>query len=296
MVKDITIEELLKKGVDILKEGDFLNPFLDVQLLLCYTLNVDKVHIYTHKKDLVDKESVDKFLNLVYKRKEGYPLQYILGKQEFMGIDFYVEEGVLVPRPDTEVLVEKVIDIVKHKYKDKKVVNVIDIGTGSGAITLSLAYYLKNTFIYSIDISDKALYVANKNCNRLNLQDRVKFLKGNLLEPLSDLKLFNSIDIIVSNPPYIPSREIDSLQKEVSRYEPRLALDGGEDGLDYYRQIVSQSLKYLTEEGILAFEIGFDQGMAVKEIIERSGQFENVEIIKDLAGHDRVVVGFKKQL
>jgi len=290
---DFTIEELLKKGIDMLGKGDFTNPLLDCQLLLSNVLNVDKVYIYTHKNQIVSNEAVDKFLQLINKRKEGYPLQYIIGKQEFMGLEFYVDNGVLIPRPDTEILVEAVINMAKEGFSNKERINIVDIGTGSGAITLSLAHYIKNSFVFSIDISDKALEIAKINCNRLNLNDKVKFIKGSLFEPLWDLDLRYNIDIVVSNPPYIPSQDIDDLQVEVSKYEPRIALDGGWDGLDFYRLITRDSMDYLRDKGILAFEIGYNQGEDVRNILESSGGFKDVSIIKDLAGHDRVVIGYK---
>lgn len=292
MVRDYTIKSLLQEGIEILNEGDFKTPLLDAQLILCYTLNVDKLYIYTHRDDKVSDEAVDKFFEFINRRKEGYPIQYIIGRQEFMGLNFNVAEGVLVPRPDTEILVEKVIEIVNNSFlKDKKRVNIVDIGTGSGAIALSLAYYLKNAFVYSIDISKKALEVAVKNCKKFEVQDRVLFLEGDLFKPLSTLNVENNIDIIVSNPPYIPTDEIEELQIEVSKYEPRIALDGGKDGLDYYREIVKGLSKYLTNHGVVAFEIGYNQGQDVKKFLEDSGLFKKIEIIKDLAGHDRVVVG-----
>ncbi|KNF09734.1 release factor glutamine methyltransferase PrmC [Gottschalkia purinilytica] len=295
MVGEFTINTLLQKGIDILGEGDYFNPLLDAQLLLCHVLNVDKLYIYTHKNDKIDVEYVDKFLNLIEKRKERYPLQYILGKQEFMGLDFYVEEGVLIPRPDTEILIEKVIEIVNEGYfKEKEVINIIDIGTGSGAISLSLVHYIKNAFVYSVDISDIPIKVASINAERLGLTDKIKFLKGDLFFPLKDLGLYNKIDIIVSNPPYIPSREISGLQKEVSEFEPRLALDGGEDGLYFYRKITDDSLDYLSNDGILAYEIGHDQGKEVEKLLSEKDIFKCTEIVKDLAGHDRVVIGYKK--
>lgn len=311
MVDAYTISKLIKKGMETLGEGEYNNPLLDSQLLLCHVLNVDKIYTYTHKDQVVDSQSVDKFLKLIDKRKSGYPIQYILGKQEFMGLDFYVKEGVLIPRPDTEILVENIIELVKSKYfKDKELIKIVDIGTGSGAITLSLAHYLENAHVYSIDISDTALQVAKENAKRLGLESKVTFIKGDLLNPLGELNIYNSIDIIVSNPPYIPTKDIAALQKEVAEYEPKLALDGGEDGLDFYRRIICESGKYLAPSGVLAFEIGCNQGNDVKNLMEDKGGdkgtfllsykeqgcsgkgVKDVKIIKDLAGHDRVVVGF----
>ncbi|MTI68995.1 MAG: peptide chain release factor N(5)-glutamine methyltransferase [Firmicutes bacterium] len=283
----MTINGLLNRGFNELKEGDFSNPLLDVQLLLCFILNVDKVYIYTHRDELVNKENVDKFNKLLNLRKEGYPLQYILKKQEFMGLDFFVDEGVLVPRPDTENLVERVIDISKD-LKGK--INIIDIGTGSGAISLSLAKFIKESFVYSIDINKRAIEVARKNALNFDLEN-VKFLNGDLFNPLDD-KLKGNIDIIVSNPPYIPTSDIKTLQREVSKYEPKEALDGGLDGLNFYKEITKEANKWLKKNGVLAYEIGYNQGREVMNILKSEG-FIKVKCFKDLSKNDRVVIGFK---
>lgn len=288
--KDITIQQLLEHGVAVLESEHIQNPFLDTQLLLGYSLNVDKVYIYTHRDEVVDKEYVENFLDLLDKRRKGYPLQYILGTQEFMGLSFEVGEGVLVPRPDTEVLVESIIEIAKTEdFIDRDQLRILDIGTGSGAITLSLAYYIRNSKVFSVDISDKALEIAKKNSERLGLDHKVTFLKGDLFNPIKRLDGEMKFDIIVSNPPYIPSGEIDSLQKEVAKYEPRLALDGGIDGLDFYRKIVCKSPLFLDNKGLLAFEIGYNQGNSLKNLLHENKGFKNIIIRKDLAGHDRVV-------
>lgn len=294
MVEKYTIKSLLQKGVEILGDGEYLNPLLDSQMILCFVLNVDKIYLYTHSNDEISDEDVDKFLKLIKKRSERYPLQYIIGKQEFMGLDFFVKEGVLVPRPDTEILVESIINLVDSGYfNDKETINIVDIGTGSGAITLSLAYYIENSFVYSVDISDIPIEVATINSENLLLQEKVKFLKGSLLEPLKIERLEKSVDILVSNPPYIPSKDIDDLQVEVSKYEPRLALDGGVDGLDFYREIISKSEEYLSDNGVIAFEIGYDQGKDIKNLLIQQNIFKDIEIIKDLSGLDRVVIAVR---
>lgn len=294
MVENITIKGLLEKGIEILGEGDYFNPLLDAQILLSYLLGVDKIYLYTHNNDMVEKETVEEFLKLINLRKTRYPLQYIIGKQEFMGLDFKVKPGVLVPRPDTEVLVEKIIDLVEDGYFGcQEEINIADIGTGSGAITLSLAYFIKNAFVYSVDISPDALEVARVNSKTHSLEKRVRFLRGNLLEPLKKENLQGKIDILVSNPPYIPTRVIEDLQTEVSTYEPKLALDGGSDGLDFYREIINESIEVMSVKSIIAFEIGYDQGKSVRKLLEENGNFKNIKVITDLSGHDRVVIGEK---
>ncbi|MTI46884.1 MAG: peptide chain release factor N(5)-glutamine methyltransferase [Firmicutes bacterium] len=287
----MTIQQLFEEGIKVLEEGNIQNPMLDTQLLLSYALDVDKVYIYTHRDRIIEGETVDNFLSLLNKRKTGYPLQYILGDQEFMGLNFKVGEGVLVPRPDTETLVEWIIEVVKSKEKfNKNTINILDIGTGSGAITLSLAYYLENARIYSVDISEKAHKIAKVNTKKLGLESRVTLLKGNLFEPIKELNKDIKFDIIVSNPPYIPSDDIDTLQKEVSKYEPRLALDGGADGLDFYRKIILGSPEYLKNKGVLGFEIGYNQGSDLKRLLEEIEGFNNIRIRKDLAGKERAVI------
>ncbi len=289
MVREASIEKLIDEGTKLLDRGDFLNPLLDIQLLLCYTLDVDKIYLYTHKNNIVESENVDKFFKLVHLRKKGYPLQYIINKQEFMGLDFYVEEGVLVPRSDTEILVEAIINKIKGGlFHNKEKINIADICTGSGAIGLSLAYYLSNTYVYCTDISKKALWVAKKNSKKFDLEKKVGFFEGDLLKPLND-RLKNNLHIIVSNPPYIESNHINDLQVEVSKYEPRVALDGGKDGLDYYRRITRQSCDYLVNDGLIALEIGYNQAKEVVNLLNKSKNFHNIKVKKDLGGKDRVV-------
>lgn len=260
-------------------------------LILCKLLDVDKSYIYTYGDREVSPYVVDKFLGLMEKRFSGYPIQYILGEWEFMGLDFYLEEGVLVPRPDTEILVEYIIGYVKEKYNDVEI-KILDLGVGSGAISLSIGNYCRSAQVYGVDISDIAIKVANVNKDRLKLFN-VNFYRGDLFEALEDLKLEGQFQIIASNPPYISKDEIEKLHTTVKDFEPRLALDGGEDGLDFYRKITPLSKEFLIDEGLLIYEIGFDQGKAVKSILINEG-FKDIAILKDLQGHDRVVLGFKK--
>ena len=282
------INALLREGVRRMGSREYLNPTLDSVLLLSYLLNVDKIYIYTHGREEVSSEIVDKFFSFVEKRREGYPMNYILKEKEFMGLKFYIEEGVLIPRPDTEILVEYILNMIEEKFGSSPL-NIVDIGAGSGCISLSLAWYIKNAFVYSIDRDDKALKLTGENIKRLGLSSKVKLLKSDLFEGIKSLQLEGKIDIIVSNPPYIPPKVIETLQPEVKDYEPRGALDGGEDGLCYYRRIIPDSKVYLKNNGIVAFEIGFDQE-DVRNIFLREG-FSNVDILKDLQGLDRVIVG-----
>lgn len=283
------IKKLLQMGVDKLGEREYLNPTLDALLILCYLLNVDKSYLYTHGDRVVSEEIVDKFLYFIEKRKTGYPLSYLLKEKEFYDLSFYIEEGVLVPRPDTEILVDWVINTSVEVYGNQPI-NIVDLGTGSGCIGITLAYHLKDAVIYAVDLDEKALKVTEKNILRHNLNDRVVLCKGDMLEAIKALQLEEKVDIIVSNPPYIPSEDIEELQVEVRGYEPRKALDGGIDGLDFYRRIIPESKIYLKSGGILAFEIGYEQGNSVRELLVEEG-FSSVEVLVDLQGLDRVVVG-----
>lgn len=280
----VTIEKLLKDGIDIIKQMEFNSPKLEVELILCYLLQKDRIYLHLNRKEEVSEEIKDKFYKLAEKRNNGYPLQYITNSQEFMGLDFYVQEGVLIPRPDTETLVETVINIVKERYN--KEIKILDLGTGSGAIAISLAYYLRNSFVTAIDISDIAVETTKINIKKHNLNN-IKVIKGNIFED----NLGEKFDVLVSNPPYIESDEIKNLQTEVSVYEPRLALDGGVDGLDYYRPIVELFKKICEENGVLAVEIGKQQKESVEEIFLNSKVFKEVKSYRDLAGNDRVIIG-----
>jgi release factor glutamine methyltransferase len=264
---------------------------LETILILCKLLDVDKSYIYTYGDKEVEDYIADKFLELMEKRHSGYPIQYILREREFMGLDFYLEEGVLVPRPDTEVLVEYIIEYIKKNYKEDNI-NVLDIGIGSGAIALSMAYYLKNIQVVGIDISHTAIKVANINKEKFKLSN-VNFYKGDLFKALEGLNMEGKFDIIVSNPPYIKRLDIESLDIQVKDYEPRLALDGGIDGLDFYRRITKRSLEYLKDNSLLIYEIGYEQGKEVEDILKVWG-FKDISILKDLGGHDRVVLGIKR--
>ena len=284
----VTIEKLLKDGIEIIKEREFNNPFLDVQLILSYILKKDKIYLHLHRKDEVDENTAKKFYEMAEKRNEGYPLQYMTNTQEFMGLDFYVQEGVLVPRPDTEILVEKIINIVNNSSFKNKSIKILDIGTGSGAIGLSLGYYLKNSIITAMDISDIAIETTQTNIRRFGLEN-VKTLRGDIFKYNFGNEKY---DIVVSNPPYIEKEIIDILPVEVSIYEPKLALDGGIDGLDYYRHIIGVFEKIHENNAILSVEIGYNQKDAVIEIFNKANIFNKVECDKDLGGNDRVVTGF----
>ncbi|MGL4453923.1 MAG: peptide chain release factor N(5)-glutamine methyltransferase [Sarcina sp.] len=277
-----TIRELLNEANKTFKDANIESYILDAQLLMCHVLQKDKLWLMMNETERIGIEKEDEFLKFVAKRKNKYPMNYILGTAEFMGIDFTVKEGVLIPRPDTEILIEEVL---KHigKYEE---LDICDLCCGSGAIGLSIAQFRINTKVDLLDIDAIPKEVTGINIKNQELDDRAKFIHSDLFANASN----KGYDIIVSNPPYIKEEVIETLMDDVKNYEPHLALSGGEDGLVFYRKIVEESSNYLKGKKILAFEIGHDQGDDVKSLMENKG-FENVVIIKDLAGLDRVVIG-----
>jgi len=231
-------------------------------------------------------QAVGNFFELVKRRIKGEPIQYIIGCQEFMGMDFRVDQRVLIPRRDTEILVEHVIRKVKEFEGP---VHIVEVGTGSGAIAVSLAANLPKARVTAIDIDSGALEVAKGNATLHRVQERIVFLQGDLFEPLKDGPETGRFDVLVSNPPYIPTVEIETLEVQVKDYEPRIALDGGWDGLDFYKRLASLAPGYLKPGALWAVEVGYNQADAVKGILEKVGIYTEIQLIKDLSGIDRVV-------
>lgn len=272
----MTYQELLAEGCSILKEAGIPDADVDSFLLLEYVTGMNRGQYFLKSRDLVKEEEAERYYDLLRKRSTHIPLQYITGEQEFMGLSFYVNEHVLVPRQDTECLVELVMDYVKDK-------RVLDMCTGSGCIAISLMLLGRPLECHAVDISREALKVARHNRER-NHAD-VTLLESNLFEQVTE-----KYDVIVSNPPYIPPKVIAGLSEEVREHEPRLALDGGEDGLDFYRRITRDGKAHLSEGGYLFYEIGCEQAADVMEIMQKEG-FCEVKCQKDYAGNDRVVYG-----
>lgn len=275
----MTINELLKKGMIALKSANIDTPQIKARLLLQYVLGMKREHLIIYDKQIVPKNKEIAYMNNIEKIRQGVPLQYITHSQEFMKMNFYINNDVLIPRPDTEVLVEEVIRIAK------KINNpvILDLCTGSGAIGISIAKYVKDAKVYASDISEKALEIAKKNAkiNDVNIE----FIKSDLFKALPKMKF----DIIVSNPPYIRKDIIRKLKIDVQK-EPIIALDGGKDGLDFYRRIVEEAPNLLKWNSYLCFEIGYDQKKDVTEIIEKSNMYYNTYHKKDLCDNDRVII------
>ena len=286
MSRNKTIKEALVAAKKELKESGAGEYKLDAELFIMKAANMTKTSVLINgDKELTESEE-KLFNSMVQKRKKGIPTQYILGKCEFMGYEFFVDENVLIPRADTEVLVETVLKTAQKENFQ----NVIDMCTGSGCIAVSLALNgIKS--VTACDISFGALSTAKKNAEYNNASDKIQFIQGNLFENVDKSQKYNAI---VSNPPYIPTEDISNLMREVRDNEPLTALDGGKDGLDFYRRITNDSLEYLADGGYLFFEIGYNQGEDLKKIMTDLG-FDGIKIVKDYAGLDRVVFGYKRR-
>jgi release factor glutamine methyltransferase len=264
--------ELLKIGQSLLSKNSI--DIKEARLILAFVLSVDleKLIIISNDAEMEDA-TVGKYLALIERRVNGVPYAYLTHNKEFMGLNFYVDENVLIPRPDTEILVESVIKLNKKK--------ILDMCTGSGCIAISLAKLINGSKVTAVDISSEALIIAEKNSELNNV--KVEFIKSNLFEKIND-----KYDIIVSNPPYIQTGIINTLENEVKK-EPFISLDGGEDGLFFYREIIGKARNYLIPNGYLALEIGYDQRDTVRKILEENS-YEVIDTIKDIGGNDRVII------
>lgn len=273
----MTFREAICFGEEKLNSAGIEDAKHDAWLLLTFICKIDRTFYYVHMDEDMSVEQVTEYESILSKRAEHVPLQYITGEQEFMGILFRVNDAVLIPRQDTETLVEEALKVIRPGMK------VLDMCTGSGCILISILKNIVDVEGYGYDISKQAINVAKENAklNHVN----ATFERSDLFEDVSD-----TFDVIVSNPPYIPTDVISGLMPEVAMYEPMQALDGKEDGLHFYRRIIADASKYLKPDGKLLFEIGHDQGESVPKLMKDAG-FKEVRVIKDLAGNDRVVIG-----
>ena len=276
----MNIKEALEYGINLLKENKQENPILKAKILLANILNKDKNYLLINEAELLDENVVKKYIEDLRKICSGIPLQYITKSQEFFGLNFYVDENVLIPQPDTEILVEEVIKICKDKNKKLK---ILDLCTGSGSIGISIAKNINNCEVTLSDISIKALDVAKKNCSNLG-KEEIKIIESDLFNNIKE-----TFDIIVSNPPYIKKDVIKTLSKEVQN-EPHLALDGGEDGLEIYKRIIKEAYKFLNKDGYLCLEIGYDQKEDVIRLLEKENNYKDIYSKKDLSGNDRIII------
>jgi release factor glutamine methyltransferase len=285
-----TCLEILNQSVVKLKSAGIDRPRTNAELLLGAVLNKSKADLYLNKDRILASDEIEKFNQYIEEKISGKPVQYIIGTVEFFGLEFKVDERVLIPRPETETLVEVVIEQLTNKENPK----IVDIGTGSGAIAISLAANLKNPFIFATDVSQDALQVAKENAIKNKVENKIEFLCANLFEPLKNKNLEGKIDCVVSNPPYVSREELETLPKEIKEYEPIVALQSEKDGLFFHKEIIENSLDFLKKGGLLALETAYDQAEKVADLIRQSGNYNDIRIIKDLGGIDRVVKAVRR--
>ena len=278
------LEKVILEGSSILKKNGIKTSRLDSEILMSKAINKDRVFIILNSNQNLEKKSLNCFFDLIKKRSIGTPVSYLTGKKNFWNSEFQINKNVLIPRPDTELIIQEALKLTKNKNK----LRVLDIGTGSGCLILTILKEKKNFSGIGIDISKKCLNLAKINRDNFALGNRVKFLK-------SDIDNFNygKYDLIVSNPPYIKKFDLKYLEKDVYGYEPILALDGGVDGLFGIKKVISNSSKFIKKNGILIIEIAFDQTDKVKKILKENGYFIK-DVVKDLAKNNRCLISIKK--
>lgn len=281
-----TIGSILKWTGQYFADKGVESPRLDAEVLLSHILGKERIYLYVHFDEPLQADEMAQYKDAIKKRIARMPVAYIIGYKEFMGLEFNVSPAVLIPRPDTEILVEAVIE----RFKEKESVSFVDIGTGSGAIVLSLLANLPQAVGATVDISEAAIAVAKDNAEKFGVSDRVNFFHGDVYSPVKD----QVFDAIISNPPYIPDADIEGLQPEV-KCEPHGALAGGTDGLDFYRKLIREGVNLLKSGGFMAFEVGIHQAAAVAKLAEAFSELGEVSILKDYGGIERVVIINKRE-
>lgn len=285
---ELSIGTIITKTIPFLNEKKIPNPRLEADLLLAHVLNLPRVKLYSEWERLLTPAEVQSYRELLVKRVQGCPLAYITGKKSFLSWDFTVTPAVLIPRPETELLIETVHEMGRALAENHTDILGVDVGTGSGIIAITLAKLFPESTWYALDISEEAIQVAKENAVNLGVASRIEFMTGDLLEPLlGNTDISRKFDLIVANLPYIPGPKIPLLQKEVQQ-EPKLALDGGIDGLEPFRRLLPQTLNLLADHGIIALEHGHDQQAVLETMVMESGLF-SCQSFKDLAGIDRVL-------
>ena len=279
----MNIQNAIRKGKMILSEKKIKTAELDSEVLMSKAINKEKKFLILNFNNEIPKENLNIFNDLVNQRSKGKPIAYLLKKKEFWKNEFVVDRNVLIPRPDTEILVEQALELTKNKNK----LNLLDVGVGSGCILLSILNEKKNFYVTGIDICGKSLSICRVNSHKLGLKKRIKLFKSNI-----DNFQYGKYDLIISNPPYIKKYDLKCLDKDVIGFEPKQALDGGIEGLSEIRKVISKSSELIKKNGFLILEIGFDQKNRVKQILQNKG-FYIKKIVKDLSGHDRCIVSIK---
>ncbi len=296
----LLVSELISLGEKRLIESGVIDAKLDSKALFCYMLEIPQSRLVLEYQNIMQDRLCERYFDLIDRRGTGEPLQYIVGSVEFMGLKFEVDKSVLIPRQDTETLVEDAIDIISKGSirgseisKERKKWAVLDLCTGSGAIGISISKLCDNVKVSCSDISSKAVEVCKKNAENNGLSKRISFNVGNLLEPFVGRFGVTKFDMIISNPPYIPTATIPTLMREVKDNEPISALDGGTDGLDFYREIIENAHRHLNKRGVLMLEIGHDQKSSVESLLKDNGSYDNIRCYKDLPGNDRIMFAEK---
>ena len=280
----MNIEIAIKNAFKELKKNNINSALLDSELLLSKVIKKDRKFILSNPEKKINRDDQNSFNDLIVKRSKGKPLAYLTGIKSFWKYDFKINEKVLIPRPDTEIIIEQVLDI----YKNKNNVNFLEVGIGSGCIGLSILKEKKSFTATGVDLSQDCIKICRYNANKLGVSDRIKLLKSDV-----DNLIFRKYDFIVSNPPYIKKFDLNKLEREVKNYEPKLALDGGLDGLSVIRKVIKKSSDLLKTNGKLILEIGYDQRVPVKKMLNKNNFYIN-NIIKDLAKNDRCIISTKK--
>ena len=279
----MNIENVLNKGMNILQSSKMPNPQLDSEILLSKSIKKDKKHIILNPKELLNSKQLDKFKSLIERRKKGEPIAYLINKKEFWKDEFFVNKDVLIPRPDTELIIEQVLKI----YSKEAQLQVLDIGTGSGCIILSILRERPNFYGTGIDISKKSINVSKFNAKQLNLMNRIKFFHSSV-----DNFKIGKYDVVVSNPPYIELLNLKYLEKDVVNFEPKLALSGGFDGFLKIRKVIKKASTLIKKNGKFILEIGFNQKNKVRKLLEEEGFYVN-KAIKDYGNNDRCMISTK---
>ena len=294
---NLLLKDILNMAEIRFAQEGCLTPRLDAELLFCHVLGRDKSWLFLHYGDELTDKTCEEYFRLVDMRAEGTPLQYITGSQEFMGLPFLVNKKVLIPRQDTELLVEKALAILLDRKMPMGGFQILDLCCGSGAIAVSLAHHLKEAkkkaMITASDISRSALGVAKANAQINRVEKQIRFVEGDLFAAFRKSRKGRGklqFDMIVSNPPYIPTEVLPTLMREVRDHEPMMALDGGPDGVDFYIKILAEAYLHLAKDGALLLEIGYDQGPVLTLLAEAAGAYGPAEIVKDLSGNDRLVL------
>ena len=277
-----SISEKINRATEKLQAAGIDTPRLDAEVLLAHVLNCRRLSLYVNSAEELSPEKIGRYEALIEKRAEHLPVAYLTGVKEFMGMKFAVTPEILIPRPETEILAQGVIERLLLEFGET--LTLADIGTGSGAVAISILKFIENMTAEAVDISGEAIAIAKFNAKKLGVTDRINFTVGDLFAPLEGM----TFNVIVSNPPYIPTGDLANLQEEVKN-EPQIALNGGEDGLDFYRRIITDAPDFLKPGGFLAVEVGINQADEVKKLIEEDGRLGEVEFWKDLANINRVV-------